>query len=272
MRKRDGIIGAGFACVVGSVICHGTATAQVPVEAHYQVYAAGLHIADVDTDYALGPSGYQIHLTYHTTGITHFFAPGENDSFVTGAWRGEAARPQHYLVKGSWKGDPRGADIDFGVPLPIVHRLVPDDRSERQPIPDALRAGSVDTLSAIAGLMRLSTDTGRCDMAVRTYDGHRVLRFEARRIGTETLGPYRDARFTGQTLRCDFTATPIAGMKIGEEPDGRPFTGSVWLAPLVPGSPPMPARMAFGTRWFGDAIMYLINARRAPDMVMAGAH
>ncbi len=98
MRIRGGIIGAGFACTLGSVISHGTASAQVPVEAQYQVYAAGLHIADVDTDYALGPAGYQIHMTYHTTGITHLFAPGENDSLVTGVWHGDAAAPQRYLV------------------------------------------------------------------------------------------------------------------------------------------------------------------------------
>jgi hypothetical protein len=35
--------------------------------------------------------------------------------------------------------------------------------------------------------------------------------------------------------------------------------GTAWFASLVPGGPKIPVRIAFHTRWFGEATMYLAN-------------
>lgn len=273
MHKRGiGIISAGLFGALGGTIWPAQAQLPLSVEAQYEVYAAGLDIAAVQTDYAIAPQAYQMRTSYHTLGLVGLFASGTNTSTVTGTWRGETALPRQLFVEGSWKGDPRLADIDFSGDTPIVRRLVPSDAQERQPVPEALKTGSIDTLSAFAELIHAVSGTGRCDLTVRTYDGHRVLRFDTRTAGREALSPYRNAQFTGSALRCDFTATPIAGMKDGDDADARPFRGSVWLAPLTPGSAPFPVRLAFETRWFGDAIMGLIKTAPLPDVVMAGTH
>jgi hypothetical protein len=48
--------------------------------------------------------------------------------------------------------------------------------------------------------------------------------------------------------------------------------GSAWLAPVVAGGPSLPVRMAFETRWFGDAIMYLTSIGPASDLQIAGGN
>ena len=50
---------------------------------------------------------------------------------------------------------------------------------------------------------------------------------------------------------------------------GRPViersSGSAWMAPVLPGAPSLPVRIAFQTRWFGWATMYLTGATDRPE-------
>lgn len=77
--------------------------------------------------------------------------------------------------------------------------------------------------------------------------------------------------FYGRALRCDFAAQPLAGWNFtdGRVQDGKPLEGTAWLAELVPGAPPLPGRMAFGTRWFGDAVLYLQRVEQTPETLIA---
>jgi hypothetical protein len=273
MRSRGGsIIGAGVLGVFGSLFGHCAAFAQAPapVDAHYELYAAGLHVADVQTGFVLGPNTYQMHLAYHTTGLASLFAHGNSDSVANGIWYGNSVAPQRFLAEGSQKGNPRLTDIEFAGGMPVVRRLVPADANERQPVPEALKDGSVDMLSAMSDLMHIAARTGGCDRELRTYDGHRVLRLDSHTMGQEMLTPNHGSQFNGSALRCDFSSVPIAGAKIGDAADARPFRGSIWLASPFAAAPNMPVRMAFQTRWFGEAVMYLMSAQSASSTMMAG--
>ena len=94
---------------------------------------------------------------------------------------------------------------------------------------------------------------------MRTYDGRRAVEIEAHTAGVELLETSSRSSFAGKTLRCDFSGRMLSGFKFGDdrEHDSKPMQGSAWLAPVVAGGPPLPVRMTFETRWFGDAIMYL---------------
>jgi hypothetical protein len=101
-----------------------------------------------------------------------------------------------------------------------------------------------------------------CDTEVHTYDGRRVLDVVARTRGTDRLDPTARSTFSGSALRCDFEGRELAGFLLGEDDTEhrRPLHGSAWLAPLMPNAPPLPVRIAFQTRWFGLATMYLTGA------------
>jgi hypothetical protein len=45
--------------------------------------------------------------------------------------------------------------------------------------------------------------------------------------------------------------------------------GSAWLAPVVAGGLRLPVRMAFETRWFGEATMYLTDIGPGADVKVA---
>ena len=232
------------------------------VHAEFATYAAGLHIADVEAGFGLGPWSYQVQLAFQTTGLVGFFLRGHQWTTVTGSWDDAQPAPHEFYGDGEWHGLHRITLIDYDQGVPEIRTLVPPDETERQKVPPALQVKTVDTLSAVAELMRNVGASGRCETTVRTYDGRRVTEVAAHTVGTEILAPTDRSMFSGKTLRCDFEGRMLAGFLIGDtdEAHRRPLHGSAWLAQVVPGAAPMPVRMTFETRWFGDATMYLTKA------------
>ena len=105
---------------------------------------------------------------------------------------------------------------------------------------------------------RVST-TGRCDGTVKTFDGRRLAVLEARTEGGQVLEPSGRSSFAGNTVRCAFVGRQIGGFTLGEDRAklARPQMGTAWFAAVTPGGPKIPVRIAFQTRWFGEATMYL---------------
>jgi hypothetical protein len=235
--------------------------ASVPsaMQLRYETYAAGIPVAQVESGFRFGPWTYQMTLGYHTTGLVGFLFRGHQLDQVDGGWNGRLAAPSLFVGRGEWRGVNRLAEIEYRQGSPVVRALVPPNTDEREPVPEALQAGSIDTLSALAELIHVVADTGRCETAVRTYDGRRAVEIEAHTVGEEVLEATSRSSFAGKALHCDFSGRMLSGFKFGDdrERDGRPMHGSAWLAPVMPGGRPLPVRMTFETRWFGDAVMYL---------------
>ena len=184
---------------------------------------------------------------------------GHQDDVVSGGWAGTMPRPSRFVGIGRWRGEDRVARIDYQHGMPVVRELQPSNEEEREPVPVTLQQNTIDAVSALAQLLRTVEKTGRCDGAVRTYDGRRAVDVQATTVGPEMLEPTSRSVFTGRALRCNFTGHLVAGFKLDEDhaKAARPLTGSAWLAPLREGEAPLPVRIVFQTRWMGDMTMYL---------------
>jgi hypothetical protein len=239
------------------------ASAQVAqVQLAYDTYAAGIEVMQMHAFFGLGPWNYHIDLDYHTTGLVGLFYRGHQTNTVRGVWQDEQAEPLEFFGEGVWRGQQRRTLIDYDHGLPRIKDLRPPQETEREPVPPELQLHALDTLSALVQLMRKVERADTCETAVRTYDGRRVLDVVAHTGGPEKLEPTGRSIFSGPTLRCDFEGRELAGFLFGEDdPEHRrPLHGSAWLAPMLPGAPPLPVRIAFQTRWFGWATMYLTGA------------
>jgi hypothetical protein len=265
-------IGLALATIALPVLAGTPAfAASGEVRATYSTYARGLDVAEIEAGFGIGPWSYQVRLAYHTTGLVGFFYRGHQFNEVSGGWLGSDPTPRSFFGEGSWRGEDRVARIDYLNGRPMIRTLVPPNEAEREAVPEALQVNAIDTLSALADLIRHVVDTNRCETVVHTYDGRRATEITARTVGEEDLVPMHGSSFSGHALRCDFTGRMLAGFKFdgNREADEKPLHGSAWLAPVVPGAPSMPVRLAFETRWFGDATMYLTSVSSGSAAVLA---
>jgi hypothetical protein len=236
--------------------------ATPPVEAGYDIYARGFEVAELQAAFALGPTNYQMQMTYRTTGLIGALFSGHQLSTVRGSWQGDRPAPSRFFGEGFWRGEPRRTVIDYDHGHPLLREMVPANDEERDSVPPALQANTVDTLSALAMLMRHVQNTGRCEAAVTTFDGRRLAEIAAHTAGEEILPPTARSTFSGRALRCDFDGRQLGGFvrDVDQDTLRRPQHGSAWLAEIVPGAPRLPVRITFETRWFGPATMYLTKA------------
>ena len=232
------------------------------LHADYQIITAGLHVADATAEFGLGPWSYQVHLAYHTTGLVGFLYQGHQEVTVSGSWADNGPAPREFLGEGIWRGQRRVTAIDYHHGEPLLRTLEPPNEPNREPVPTELRANTVDTLSALAELVRTVTRSGGCEATVHTFDGRTATVLSAHTVGPETLEPTSRSTFSGPALRCDFQTRVLAGFlsDASEQARQHPLHGSAWFARIVPGAGPLPVRLTFETRWFGDATVYLTGA------------
>ena len=247
------------ALLVAAIALAYPAMAQEPLRLSYKTYAVGLHIAEAEAALNLGPWTYQFALSFRTTGIVGVVVAGQNASAVHGTWNGDRAAPRQYTSSGIWRGEPRATQIDYDQGIPVIQQLLPPLEPERDVVPDTLRAGTTDSLTALVALIRTVARSGRCENSIRTFDGRRTAEIVSHTAGLETLEVTGRSSFAGPALRCDFSSRVLAGLRTDEaaKPDYRPLRGSAWLAAVASDRPPIPVRLTVETRWFGDATSYL---------------
>lgn len=240
------------------------ATRAEPLLAHYEVRAAGLQVMLVDARFDLDGPRYQVSTRIRTTGVVGVFSNGDQVTSVEGAWRGVEPQPSRYRVTGMWRGAKRAVALDWPIPgHPVVGEMVPPNEAEREPVPENLRQGTMDGLSALAKLTRIVAETGRCDGSAAVYDGRRRADYAVRTEGMQTLPP--EGGFGRDALRCAFESRLLAGRRGDQDAEEarKPQPATAWLGRPLPGHRPIPVRIELPSRWFGTIRVLLLGVEPA---------
>ena len=254
----------GIAIAMFSSLLLRPALADTPSATHlnFLIYAAGLNVVRVQSDVEFSADRYRVNIAYQTAGVFGAIISSQITSFVQGRWAGTQPAPIRFASWGDLRGEERRTVIDYVRGQPEVKELRPAVDADRDPVPPARQRDTIDTLSAIAMLVRQVATSGRCDGHALTFDGRRLTEISAKTAGTETLKPEGGADFAGAALRCEITGEQLAGFKHDEnEADlHKPHRSTVWLAGVVPSGPMLPVRVVFETPFFGHATAYLTAA------------
>ncbi|WP_187830078.1 DUF3108 domain-containing protein [Siccirubricoccus phaeus] len=261
-------------CLRPSLLCLamlGAMPAQAaPLLARYEVRAAGLPVMEVEALLELDGPRYWVRTRIRTVGVAALFSTSDQVTLATGAWQGVVPHPESYRVAGMWQGGPRQVAIDWTqAGMPRLQALVPAETGEREAVPDSLRRGTMDALSALALLARTVAATGRCDATAHVYDGRRRADYTAR---TEGPAPIPEgAGWRGQALRCGLEAKLIAGRRTDQDPEEaqRPQPATAWMADLGQGRPPLPVAVDLPSRWFGSVRARLLGVETPPPQLLA---
>ncbi len=231
------------------------------IQAYYEAYAAGVNVIDVEAAFTVDADRYEIRLDYRTVGAFGLLLSSRQHTVVEGRFVGMRAAPVRFYSSGVLRGVPRVTQIEYRDGQPVVRQLQPATEMEREQVSAADQANTVDTLSAMAELIRRINTSGRCEGRLATFDGRRLSELEARAGGEQELERTGRSSFAGRALRCDFVGRQLGGFMLDEDRERlrRPQTGTAWFASVTAGGPKIPVRIAFRTRWFGEATMYLAN-------------
>jgi hypothetical protein len=249
---------------LGFLVAPAPAGAE-PVLARYDIRAAGFTVMQVEALLDLDGPRYFLRARIRSTGLVGFFSGGDHVSLAEGAWHGTEPVPAQFRLEGKWQGTPRQIALDYAVPgQPLLRALEPPIEPWREPVPERLRRGTMDALSAIAKLSRLVSRTGRCDTEAPVYDGRRRVDYTVRTAGQEQLPP--EGGFAGAALRCAFEARVVAGIRRDHDPEEarRPLPAIAWVAEVLPGRPPLPVRIEMPTRWWGRIRVVLAGVEPVP--------
>lgn len=243
--------------------------APVALKLTYVTYAAGFTTLKMTAILDLTSAGYRLAVDYHTVGMIGFLFPGHDQVVADGTWQGTRAAPESFQSQGTWGGRNFDVRMGYGAGKPDILTLQPVETSKREIVPAALRAGTVDTLSAITLLIERMADGDGCRMALHVFDGRRLIALTAQPAGSQTLGATPRSFFHGAAERCDVRGKMLAGFLRSDGPAERAHVdrGAAWFAHPIPGVPVLPVRISFTTKWFGAATMYLTNIEAAPAVV-----
>ncbi len=233
------------------------------VHIHYTVYAAGLAVAAVEADWDILPAAYKIHTSFHTIGALAIAASGKGESTAEGAFNAGRPQPHRFFSQGTFRGEQRVIQIDYPGREPHIRQMVPPQEEERDPVPPAQQAGTVDGLSAVVVLMRQVNATGRCDGRVETYDGRRLSEVAAQTGPVQQLEATSRSSYNGPALRCDLEGRMTAGFVRDQDQTRlrQPTRATAWFAALTPGGEQVPVRIEIQTRLFSPIMIYAAAAQ-----------
>jgi len=233
--------------------------ADRPVSLTYALFSHGLRAMTLQATLRLTPQGYALTLHDKTTGFIGMMVRTDVTSTAAGRFDGDKVMPISYASSGYSRGADRSTRIDYPGGEPKVAVLTPPD-ANRDPVPEDETGHSIDTLSAMVGLLHEVAQNGRCDGQEKLFDGLRLSMLTAETKGEEAVPKSDTSPFdTGTALRCDFVGQQIAGfLHNGDEAKVRkPQHGNAWLVPLLPGGPRFPVRVVFEHPRLGQIVAVL---------------
>ena len=221
-----------------------------PVEARelslrYDGYYLLFRVISIDAVSSVEPAAYRTNVTLRTTGLLKAFGRWESTATATGAVDGAFLRPAFYGASSEFRDRSQRVALEYdrsgSVRTDVEGRLTDGERDD---VPVLLRDGTVDPLTATVTLPRRIVTTGTCAGIIRVFDGLRRYDLRYQDLGTVELEPSSRDDYHGTARYCRATVEPLAGfVRSGEGAGEVASEMSVWLAPPVPGSPPVAVRI-----------------------------
>ena len=229
----------------------------------YRVYVGGFRTVDMVFESRLEPDGYAMRLRLDARGLIEWLFTWNMTAESEGRLVDGRVVPVRASSRSTWRGRERRIELEFpadgGAPVSSVDPAPRND--ERDPVPAALRLGTVDLATAIVATLRVVDATGRCDYTARVFDGRRRFDLVFSPAGEGRVRATGYSAYAGPALRCALRLVRIAGFRKTRQRLrwANTDTAILWLARLFPDTSPVPVRIELETR-FGALVGHVVGA------------
>lgn len=269
VARRAALLAAALAgWLAGAGAAHADAppaAASGPASLAYEVYFGGLRALALQAEVRLSPDGYRVRLEARTQGIIDWLFGWTAQAWSEGAIRDGAVEAARHVSESLVRGSRRDVALTFHRDGSIDAAVVPsaaDD--EREPVTLEEARGALDPISAVLIATRAVGARHSCAQRLPVFDGRRRYDLAFSDGGPDVLKPSEYSSFSGAATLCLFRYIRVAGyQKAGRwnNPRDRDRVYRAWVAPIVPGLPPLPVRIEVeGT--FGTMLVHLIATTR----------
>jgi hypothetical protein len=254
---------AAFALCGATSVARAEAVPQLALD--YHVFAGGLHVLSYEAVVGLDPGAYKANVRARTNGWIDRLFKFSLEAEVAGVTGAAGLMPKSFRVANRWHENPeRWVEITYPEgAAPETRAEPPAAEDDRDPVPEALRLGTLDPISAVLAVVSEVAESGRCELEVPIFDGRRRYNLLTRHLGETELKPSDVAPFGGPATRCGIAFEMLGGAwkkKSRRWKDaGRPEI-EVFVARVLPGVPLVPVRVHAKNN-FGALRIHLIAAR-----------
>jgi Protein of unknown function (DUF3108) len=247
-------LAAALLAAIPWVACPAVGGESLSFSLTHEMFWQGIPVFSMETAGTLDGERYSIASTDRTLGlfdlIVDFTVHAETYGVLVDGRSPSPVRPQSYRQHAHWRGDDRHVTLGYGDDGPQSADVdPPPEKDNRDPVPAALQAGTIDPLSASILLGAGAGGQEPCRASVPIFDGRQRYNLRIDYLGTETIPKNVDAAFGGETIKCSVTIERIAGFmkRYASEPPRPPSI--VWLARFADGRLLLPVQVQIDTRW-----------------------
>ena len=239
MRRRSA------ALVLVLLLAAGPAAAEQRLVLHYDVYYLLLHVLSADVASDTLSATYRTRVALRTAGVFATLAPWHSEAVAHGRIAGGELVPAAYRASSAFRERRQQIDLEYatgGAVSGSVNGILTD--GDREQVPDDLRQGTVDPITASAVVAQRLAATGSCAGVVPIFDGLRRYDLVYEDLGTTEMGSSRRDPYRGPARLCRATIRSIAGfLRTGDRAGERATEIRTWLAPPFPGAAPVAVRI-----------------------------
>jgi hypothetical protein len=260
---------AGVTFLTGFFILAGLSPAVQAAEnkrvtLDYAVYVGGWETIKVSFDTSLRPETYHMKTALDGEGVLNWWFNWRMSAFSEGRLADGKAIPTRAGADSHWNGKHRQTRITYPTSgLPVVRVTPPPSDDDRDPVPEALRAGTRDLSGAVLTLLSSIGRKNGCDVREPVFDGRRRYDLVMTQLETVQMTASDYSPFSGAAFKCRLKVDPIAGYKRNRE-NRRKWRKSdhttIWIGQVFDAVPPLPVRMHLDTV-VGALIVHLVKAK-----------
>ncbi len=247
---------AAILAIAGSLLTQTPALAEAKaaraVEAHYVVTWLGFPVYSARLHGSVGGALYAVKFAAQGEGILRVSGSTTIAWETTGKVTKDGLMPARFVQANTWRKQTRNITMSFnGKGAPAVTVEPPESPGKRPAVPEAMKLGSVDPLTAVLAALAQPTTNRDCRFDAKVFEGLRRtdIRFELVRV--EPTPAKGVAGLSAESGLCLLHAKRIAGYEdrsFKQAPDPLP-PASIWVAYYAAGGLWMPVQLKFESRY-----------------------